>query len=96
LPRDEPPLDFRSKFHRFNEACLIHRDRNDEIAINIFAIRWQQIRFGHGDYQVRLSELPAFDPFWRGGQVSGIAFRRPFCGPLLNHADLNDAQPTFL
>jgi len=77
LPRDEPPLISGSKFHRFNEACLIHRDRNDEIAINIFAIRWQQIRFGHGDYQVRLSELPAFDPFWRRRQSAALPSGAP-------------------
>ena len=86
----------RSKFDRLNETSLIDRNRNHEIAINIFAIGGEQIRFGHGDHQIRLSKLPAFHPLRRWWQVRCVSFNCPFGGPLLNQPDLIDSQSPFL
>ena len=84
------------KFDGLDKASLLDRNGNDKIAIDIFAVCGEHVGLGHCDHPIRFAELPAFDPYWRCGQVSRIPFGRAFCCPLLNQADLIGGQPAFI
>ena len=45
-------------------------------------------RLGHGNHQVRLSQLPIIAPFWHRWEVPRIAFDAAFRHPLLEQSDL--------
>src|SRR5437867_3196664 len=84
----------RTQFHGLDVASAGRRDRDDEIAIHILPAGRESVRLRHLNDQVRLAELPALAPFRRGGQVCRCAFHSPFGDPLLNKADLINAEVT--
>src|SRR5436189_135085 len=81
----------RLKFHRGYVAVRSRGNRDDEIVVNIFAIRWKSVRAGLDD-KIGLTKLPATVPLGNGRKVCGIAFRNPGRNPFLNKRKIMSAQ----
>src|SRR5258705_3827399 len=80
---------------RADISRLFKRDWDYKISIHILAVARQRVRYRHSHDEVWFAELPAFLPFWHRWQISGIALGRAFRDPLLDHAELVGAQPSF-
>jgi hypothetical protein len=74
-------------FEGLDVLAFGHGERQDEVAIDIGAFGGNVEGLGHGDDDVRRSELPAVVEFWGGGQIASVAFQRALLDPAGDEPD---------